>query len=84
MCVAEAGPLDLLLTVRSEESARSTGHKGPGLEVEFSGGQVHLMPCADSFVALQDIIMYLAQMATLSPVVVQGLLRPGSKQPHQV
>ena len=44
VCVAEAGPLDLLLTVRSEESAdhralRSTDHKGLGLEVEFSGGK---------------------------------------------
>ena len=67
MCVAEAGPLDLLLTVRSEESARSTDHKGPGLEVEFSGGQVHLMTCVDSIVALRDIIMHLDSDGEFEP-----------------
>lgn len=56
--MAEAGPLDLLLTVRSD--AASAGSSGPELEVEFSGGQVHLMTCADSLVALRDIIVYLA------------------------
>ena len=60
MCVAEAGPLDLLLTMRSQAQTGSTDDKRPGLEIEFSGGQVHLMTCADSFVALRDIILYLA------------------------
>lgn len=60
VCVAEAGPLDLLLTMRSKAKAGSGDDKRLGLEIEFSGGQVHLMTCADSFVALRDIILYLA------------------------
>ena len=60
VCVAEAGPLDLLLTMRNEEMAGSSDDKRPGLEVEFSGGQVRLMTCADSLVALRDIVLYLA------------------------
>lgn len=61
VCVAEAGSLDLLLTMRSEEMAGSSDDKKlPRLEVEFCGGQVHLMTCADSFVALRDIVLCLA------------------------
>lgn len=60
MCVAEAGPLDLLLTMRRKATAGSGDDKRPGLGIEFSGGQVHLMTCADSLVALRDIILYLA------------------------
>ena len=40
--------------------AGSSDDKRPGLEVEFSGGQVRLMTCADSLVALRDIVLYLA------------------------
>ena len=40
--------------------AGGSDDKRPGLEVEFSGGQVRLMTCADSLVALRDILLYLA------------------------
>lgn len=65
--MAEAGPLDLLLTVRSEGGAANTGSSGLELEVEFSGGRVHLMTCADSLVALRDILVYLAADGDLGP-----------------
>ena len=54
----EAGPLDLVL--KSSVPDASSKDAGRSLVLELSGGHVIFRTCADSCVALRDLVLYLA------------------------
>jgi autophagy-related protein 2 len=58
VCVMEAGPLDLVL--KSSVPDASSKDAGRSLVLELSGGHVIFRTCADSCVALRDLVLYLA------------------------
>ena len=59
----EAGPLDLVLKTKKPDVTKQDD--SGSLTVELSGGSVTFRTCADSCVALRDLVVYLASNGDL-------------------